>query len=915
MNENIIKLIRNKKYENAIIEIESGRGSAVEFLNKLNLYYCLRKISSIKTEGINYAPALSSKTIYLVGKISLESEVRECLIKNFSNFNIIKINSDDVGLTSPNDGRLFVTDDAPSALELYRTAGERLSPSDVILQMPSNNNFEARVNTVDWLIGLGLNCFLLKFPQILQVNGSEGLNFIHPSDIENRAQLPTLLAKKIGMTVEELYKNALIRLSGLDIKFLDPNEIIKNVRKNLGKDKKISKIDTDNWNEGFTSFPKDNCALYLKNKYYSITGVVKPKEKEVLDYFNAKSGHKNFYSEIIKSEFDSFEKYPRAFLSNGQTLIFIDPTCYDEESGISSYLVNMYKFFKMSRLVEQTLFIKNPWPSSEKNNRALFRELIAEKFNPHIEFSNDIVFFDSEAHYPGKNLLSDFKKICVVHCSSILAAKFDGKLPAKMPESLIDIMNNEINNVNSAYKIITPTLYHNAVQQSFYKEQLRDFSEYKTDNLINYIHDEYIEYVPFRDRDYDLVFIGRPQRLKGFDVLLAVAKMAKNLNIAIITNGKNEQTDEIGSFDNVTIYFDAPKDMIYKILSKSKAFIDLSPHHNCSTVLLEAMNAKTPAILRDLPTYHEVIGESDLMDLFLLINEEEIMKPEKLAPKLVKYLNGLSKNTQDEYIEKLFNKFMLERYIENYSYYKNIFSELGFRVKKYNTSSVYEKLLQGKCIINVVHSNALSDHDGMFIDSHDLVVRFNRAVENIVPTRHGSRTDILYSCLNRSPESGNLTEKTYNEWIVPIDCWLAKAYPNLQWTGAFSFSEDHQAGATNDNFLFESFNRNPLKTSEFSLDLYKLIEVNIKSRPNTGVLSIIDLLQYSPKSIYLKGYTFFRGGYDKTYRNQNEDEVMSYMARAGNHNQYRQNLFIRKILLTEAALDYDESLDEILHSM
>ncbi|MBK8384829.1 MAG: hypothetical protein IPL11_03815 [Candidatus Accumulibacter sp.] len=218
-------------------------------------------------------------------------------------------------------------------------------------------------------------------------------------------------------------------------------------------------------------------------------------------------------------------------------------------------------------------------------------------------------------------------------------------------------------------------------------------------------------------------------------------------------------------------------------------------------------------------------------------------------------------------------------------------------------------------MVNVVHSPSLADGDGRFIDSFDLIARFNRSLEKVTPEKQGSRTDILYSCINRSPDSGNMTKETYQSVIEPSGAWLCKAYPNLDWKGYFSFNQDHRAGATYDNYAFETFNHAPQRSSEFAVEWYKIIEANIKSRPNTGILAILDLIQYDVNSLFLKGYTFFKGGYDKSYRNQNEDDVLNYMKQLGNHNQQRQNLFARKILLTESAIQFDEGLRAILDSM
>lgn len=913
MTNKILSLIKNKKFDDAIHDIRLGLGSPVLILNKLNLEYCLFKSKNKFINENKYNSNTKDVSLYsLVENIEHLNIIQEY----FHSFNVSKIKIKDIKNIVSNSIKIIFVDENPSALDIYRECRGSLSPMDVIVQVCTSENDSSRVHTVTWLNKMGLSCILLNSTKLPPVAEFNALDFIDLK-IKNSHENISFISNIQALSKDEFYKTSLNRINNLKVPFLNSNEITNKIRNNLGRDKAGIGCDAISLKESVYSFPKESCHLYLANKFYNLTGKKKPSKAEVNDYFENKLIHRNYYSEKIAFDLNLFEQSPFEFVTSGCTVILLDPTSYDQDSGISSYLINMYKFLCMSRLVENILFVKNKFPSTNLSNRDNFRDYVADKFNPLVGRSDRIIFIDSEAHYPGGRLQSSFKKICIVHCSSVLAAKFDGKLPAKMPESLIKIMGNELKNISSAYKIITPTVYHDNVQKSFFKDNLPNFVDYKCDNLINYIHDEYIKYIPIKAREYDLVFIGRPQRMKGFDILLGIAKNSENLKIAIITNGKNLETEELELLKNVKIFYNISKDVTYTLLSHSKTLIDLSPHHNCSTVFLEAINAKTPAIVRNLSTYKEILQDDKLRSLCLFLEDEDIKNPILLQEIIVNHLNKLNaiSDYENEAIEYKYNKFMLTNYLDNYKYYDNLFKKLSIKKKKFATSQVYESLLKGRRVINVVHSNALSNSDGLFIDSHDLVVRFNRAIENIVPERHGNRTDILYSCLNRSPESGNMTKESYDKWISPENCWVVKAYPNMQWQGFYSFLEDHQAGATNDNYLFESFNKNPIKTSEFSLDWYKLIETNIKSRPNTGVLAVLDIIQYDIESLYLKGYTFFKGGYDSTYRSKNENEVMSYMANAGNHDQYKQNLFLRKIILTESKIIFDESLSEILNKM
>lgn len=802
----------------------------------------------------------------------------------------------------------------PTLLEFLQLNEVQFYSNCTYIQICDASNFEASRTTCMWLAKLGLKVGAVREPDIREEWSLRF--FIEKIDSEYSEALENALCfgSNLGLSRSEMLKDAERKVKDLSIKYLDHDSIISKIRSNLGYyrlhgEKLLA-------NEGLKTYPDYMCEFYLKNKYYNSVGVYEKDWSLVRAYFKDKAIYPNFYAEKIDTDFKLFEKNPEEFLSEKGCLIFLDPTCYDQRSGISTYLQNLYKFFLMSRLGKRLLFFKNPYSSQDSRNRERYRILVAETFNKFSVLSRNLLFIDSEAHYPGFLLDRSFRKLCVVHCSSVLASKLDGKLGERqISKGLLNILTNEIANIKSADFVLTPTRHHDHVQQSFYSEHVQCYENYTSTFEVNYIHDDYIKYRPFAQRTYDLVFLGRPQAMKGIDVLVGVAEKNANLKFAIVTNGLNEFTEKLSACKNVKVFINQPRDAINNILSESRAFIDLSPHHSCSMVLLEAINAKTPGVLRDIKTYHEILQDKELKDLYCFLNAEEIADPMLGGSKIAQYIERLSSISGHADVDRLFNKFLLNNYLSTYSYYKRVFDELGFEKVSYNYSSAFGKYVEKKKIICVVHSNSISADDGRIIDEFDVVVRFNRAIENAEPRKHGSRTDVLYSCMNRSPDSGNMTVDVYRNHIQPSRAWVVKAFPSLRWQGTYSFDKDLQAGASYDSHAFECFNDTPLKTSSLDLQWYKIIEANITSRPNTGVLAFLDLLQYAPKIIFLKGYTFFKGGYDFSYRAQTEEEVLAYMNSTGYHNQYRQNLFIRKILMTEEELVYDAGLAEVLSDM
>lgn len=212
----------------------------------------------------------------------------------------------------------------------------------------------------------------------------------------------------------------------------------------------------------------------------------------------------------------------------------------------------------------------------------------------------------------------------------------------------------------------------------------------------------------------------------------------------------------------------------------------------------------------------------------------------------------------------------------------------------------YRKYLKGKsvCLVGPAPS-ILEQEQGERIDSFDEVVRLNKALPLLKENEkyYGSKTTILYNCLNKDPESGGVLHIPYLEEEIN---WLVCPYPNKQ-----PFSQDIN--------YFKSINKNRINFSYFNLEYYNKLEGEMKTRPNTGVLAILDLLSAEIKQLYISGITFFKGGYIKEYRNYSEAGVLKRMSEHGNHQQEPQINFMRNVLLSDSRVVMDNSLKQILY--
>lgn len=196
-------------------------------------------------------------------------------------------------------------------------------------------------------------------------------------------------------------------------------------------------------------------------------------------------------------------------------------------------------------------------------------------------------------------------------------------------------------------------------------------------------------------------------------------------------------------------------------------------------------------------------------------------------------------------------------------------------------------------------SSIIGSKQGKYIDSFDIVIRLNKALplpENLKEDI-GTKTDILYNCLNRRRRNRNrinfdVLKKNKVEYLC---CPYPPIYP---------FRKDIIA--------FKKKNRDFIKFRHINTRYYLRLRRRMHTNPNTGVCAILDILRYPIKSLYITGITFFKGGYYKEYKKQTEKQALQQMMRANIHQQEGQRRYMKRVFLSDKRIKMDKTLKRIV---
>jgi len=172
-----------------------------------------------------------------------------------------------------------------------------------------------------------------------------------------------------------------------------------------------------------------------------------------------------------------------------------------------------------------------------------------------------------------------------------------------------------------------------------------------------------------RDKEYDIIFVGRLERAKGVDVLLkAIQILEKNrsvaLRVAIVGDGS-----QVGYLRRITqdleirsrVEFLGIRQDISQLMRNSKVFVLPSRWEGLPMVILEAMANKVPIIATSVGGIPEIISDGVTG---LLVKTDD---PEELAEKVRMLLDdsSLRKRLSISAFEKVKSEYSIKEYCTN----------------------------------------------------------------------------------------------------------------------------------------------------------------------------------------------------------------------------------------------------------
>lgn len=159
-------------------------------------------------------------------------------------------------------------------------------------------------------------------------------------------------------------------------------------------------------------------------------------------------------------------------------------------------------------------------------------------------------------------------------------------------------------------------------------------------------------------------------------------------------------------------------------------------------------------------------------------------------------------------------------------------------------------MFKNKNIIIVGPSSYLEDMgQGSFIDSFDLVVRINN-IHNLNNSKLvedlGKKTDIIYF-------DGSMNNQRFKDYSICSPKLVKCTYPESEW-----FYQDRCK--TNVSVLKKHFNTEVIDSKHYN-HLKSNLSSDLKTRPNSGLIAITDILSYPINQLYITGIDFYRSSY------------------------------------------------------
>ena len=216
-------------------------------------------------------------------------------------------------------------------------------------------------------------------------------------------------------------------------------------------------------------------------------------------------------------------------------------------------------------------------------------------------------------------------------------------------------------------------------------------------------------------------------------------------------------------------------------------------------------------------------------------------------------------------------------------------------------------MFKDKRVIIVGPSSYLENmKSGEFIDSFDLVVRINnvhdvndkKLVEDL-----GKKVDVIYF-------DGSMDTDRFNAYSILSPELIKCTYPKTEW-----FYEDRCN--TNIEILKKHFKTQVIDSEKYN-NLKYALDNNLKVRPNSGLISIIDLLSLPIKELYITGIDFYRNAYSSyhpDYGLSNLNDIKEIFKKGDNgdvHDINKQFKYFKTYVCVDKRINMDDTLKNYL---
>lgn len=197
---------------------------------------------------------------------------------------------------------------------------------------------------------------------------------------------------------------------------------------------------------------------------------------------------------------------------------------------------------------------------------------------------------------------------------------------------------------------------------------------------------------------------------------------------------------------------------------------------------------------------------------------------------------------------------------------------------------------------------------GKILNEYDVVCRVNYMAPSKFISDYGNRTDIMF--YNCSTASIHQMKQHFNEYpdfskgMKLVVCPVVKVLGPEKWEKwGMDFISPTVANFNSINTFNMDFHWIGMRNYRYLFDLIKCVE------PNTGVLAMLIILEYSPKEFFTTGFTFYATIHD-TYFEGYATRAPGWNGYSG-HPQGRQIEFFKEYILSKG-VKVDSYLNSLL---